>query len=215
MCNSELAHRQQTQETARFYIACVKSAIVLLHEEGYIHRNVTPQCVYITDAGYAQLADLTCAKRMDGNKVNFLAYSVERARDHSQSTWIDCETVVWTVKRCFRTARMFAQEPALPGSCRALYGCTTDRKRITIYRITIAHMTPTGRPRERSSPFAICTMILYYQSSPSSARPLNENRHTQWLEIRTTWHLSRYRVRDTGLELTIGPWASFVTLCCT
>lgn len=64
----------------------MKSAIVLLHEEGYIHRNVTPHCVYITDAGYAQLADLTCAKRMDGNKVNIEAYSVEQAQDHSQST---------------------------------------------------------------------------------------------------------------------------------
>lgn len=57
------------QATVRFYSACVKSAVVFLHEEGFIHRNVTPHCVYITDAGYCQLADLTCAKKMDGNKV--------------------------------------------------------------------------------------------------------------------------------------------------
>ncbi|CAM9800646.1 unnamed protein product [Ectocarpus sp. 12 AP-2014] len=55
--------------TARFYAACVKSAIVFLHDEGFIHRNVTPHCVYITDKGYCQLADLTCAKKMDGNKA--------------------------------------------------------------------------------------------------------------------------------------------------
>lgn len=46
---------------------------MFLHEEGFIHRNVTPHCVYITDAGYCQLADLTCAKKMDGNKVRTLA----------------------------------------------------------------------------------------------------------------------------------------------
>lgn len=57
------------QATVCFYSACVKSAVVFLHEEGYIHRNVTPHCVYVTDAGYCQLADLTCAKKMDGNKV--------------------------------------------------------------------------------------------------------------------------------------------------
>ena len=50
-------------------MACVTSAIVHLHDEGYIHRNVTPQVVYVTDDGHAQLADLTCAKKMDGTKV--------------------------------------------------------------------------------------------------------------------------------------------------
>ncbi|CAM9180795.1 unnamed protein product, partial [Hapterophycus canaliculatus] len=58
-----------SEATARFYTACVKSAVMFLHEEGFIHRNVTPHCVYITDAGYCQLADLTCAKKMDGNKA--------------------------------------------------------------------------------------------------------------------------------------------------
>lgn len=58
------------QATAQFYAACIKSAVVFLHDEGYIHRNVTPHCVYITDAGYCQLADLSCAKKMDGNKVS-------------------------------------------------------------------------------------------------------------------------------------------------
>ncbi|CAM9881757.1 unnamed protein product [Pylaiella littoralis] len=57
------------EATAQFYAACIKSAVVFLHDEGYIHRNVTPHCVYITDAGYCQLADLSCAKKMDGNKA--------------------------------------------------------------------------------------------------------------------------------------------------
>lgn len=57
------------QATARFYVACVTSATVHLHEEGYIHRNVTPHSVYITDNGYAQLADLTCAAKIEGSKV--------------------------------------------------------------------------------------------------------------------------------------------------
>eukprot|EP00903_Cladosiphon_okamuranus_P018322 g16856.t2 len=57
------------EATVCFFSACVKSAVVFLHEEGFIHRNVTPHCVYLTDAGYCQLADLTCAKKMDGNKA--------------------------------------------------------------------------------------------------------------------------------------------------
>ncbi|CAN0213393.1 unnamed protein product [Ectocarpus sp. 6 AP-2014] len=64
-----LEHGPFAEVTARFYAACVKSAIVFLHDEGFIHRNVTPHCVYITDKGYCQLADLTCAKKMDGNKA--------------------------------------------------------------------------------------------------------------------------------------------------
>ncbi|CAM9729746.1 unnamed protein product, partial [Discosporangium mesarthrocarpum] len=56
------------EELAKFYAACVNSAILHLHHEGYIHRSVTPHCVYITQDGQAQLADLTCAKKMEGNK---------------------------------------------------------------------------------------------------------------------------------------------------
>lgn len=59
------------QAKARFYSACLVSALVLLHEEGILHRNVTPNCVYITDLGYVQLADFTCAKKMDGHKVRY------------------------------------------------------------------------------------------------------------------------------------------------
>lgn len=59
------------QANARFYAGCLVSAIVLLHDEGVLHRNVTPNCVYITDLGYAQLADFTCAKKMDGHKVRY------------------------------------------------------------------------------------------------------------------------------------------------
>lgn len=54
---------------ARFYAACVISAIALLHDEGFIMRNAIPYCICVTDAGYAQLADLTCSKKMDENKV--------------------------------------------------------------------------------------------------------------------------------------------------
>ncbi|CAM9918408.1 unnamed protein product, partial [Choristocarpus tenellus] len=55
--------------TTRFYGACVTSAILHLHDEGLIHRRVTPHCVYITDDGYAQLADLSYAKKMEGEKA--------------------------------------------------------------------------------------------------------------------------------------------------
>lgn len=49
--------------------ACVANAIVYLHEEGIIHRRVTPQSVYITDQGVGQLSDLSCGARMTGSKA--------------------------------------------------------------------------------------------------------------------------------------------------
>ena len=70
------------QATARFYAACLVSAIVLLHEEGILHRNVTPNCVYVTDLGYVQLADFTCAKKMDGNKVRYTKRSLNSDPGH-------------------------------------------------------------------------------------------------------------------------------------
>lgn len=62
--------RATLQGFACFYSACVTAALAHLHEEGYIHRNVTPHCVYVLDNGYAQLSDFTCAKKMDGDKVS-------------------------------------------------------------------------------------------------------------------------------------------------
>ena len=51
---------------ALFYTSCVIMALEFLHDEGVMHRRVTPECVWITSQGYAQLGDLGCAKEMTG-----------------------------------------------------------------------------------------------------------------------------------------------------
>ncbi|CAM9756338.1 unnamed protein product [Chrysoparadoxa australica] len=57
-------------EVATMWVgACLTLAIDHLHHEGIIQRRVTPYCVYILEDGKAQLADMGCATRMDGNKA--------------------------------------------------------------------------------------------------------------------------------------------------
>jgi serine/threonine protein kinase len=54
------------EEASLFYAACVIMALEFLHDEGVMHRRVTPECVWVTSQGYAQLGDLGCAKEMTG-----------------------------------------------------------------------------------------------------------------------------------------------------
>jgi len=58
---------------ARYYAACVLSALRFLHEEGVLARRLTPDCVYLTARGVAQLGDVGLAKRMDGQLAYTLA----------------------------------------------------------------------------------------------------------------------------------------------
>jgi len=56
------------ENDARFYSSCVIMALDFLHEEGIMHRKVTPECVWITSQGYGQLGDLGCSKEMSGQQ---------------------------------------------------------------------------------------------------------------------------------------------------
>jgi len=54
------------EDASLFYAGCIIMALEFLHDEGIMHRRVTPECVWITAQGYAQLGDLGCAKEMTG-----------------------------------------------------------------------------------------------------------------------------------------------------
>jgi CRP-like cAMP-binding protein/serine/threonine protein phosphatase PrpC len=54
------------ESASLFYASCVIMALEFLHDEGIMHRRVTPECVWVTAQGYAQLGDLGCAKEMTG-----------------------------------------------------------------------------------------------------------------------------------------------------
>ena len=56
------------ESAAKFYTSCVVMAIEFLHEEGIMHRRVTPECIWINVQGYAQLANFGCAKEMMGQQ---------------------------------------------------------------------------------------------------------------------------------------------------
>eukprot|EP00611_Tribonema_gayanum_P005379 TRINITY_DN145_c4_g1_i1.p1 TRINITY_DN145_c4_g1~~TRINITY_DN145_c4_g1_i1.p1 ORF type:complete len:1103 (-),score=403.39 TRINITY_DN145_c4_g1_i1:604-3912(-) len=61
--------RPLTQPACQWLCACIASGVAHLHEEGIIHRRVTPHCVYITEQGYAQIADMSCATKMTGSRA--------------------------------------------------------------------------------------------------------------------------------------------------
>jgi len=69
---NQLLSTPMTESQARYFGACILSAVSFVHEEGIIHRRITPDCIYITEQGYPQLSDMSCAKRMDGQ----LAYTL-------------------------------------------------------------------------------------------------------------------------------------------
>ncbi len=56
------------EDASKFYSSCVVMALDFLHEEGIMHRRVTPECIWVTSQGYAQLGDLGCAKEMSGQQ---------------------------------------------------------------------------------------------------------------------------------------------------
>ncbi|GMI14222.1 hypothetical protein TrVE_jg1126 [Triparma verrucosa] len=80
-------------ETASiFYASCVIMALDFLHEEGVMHRRVTPECIWITSKGYAQLGDLGCAKEMSGQQQftmcgdpSYLAPEQVKSRGHNHT----------------------------------------------------------------------------------------------------------------------------------
>ena len=51
-----------------YYAACVFAAVTALHNNGLMHRFVTPEAVYITTKGVPMLSDMRYSKRMDGSK---------------------------------------------------------------------------------------------------------------------------------------------------
>jgi len=57
-----------SENDAKFYAGCVVMALNFLHEEGVMHRRVTPECVWITSQGYGQLGDLGCSKEITGQQ---------------------------------------------------------------------------------------------------------------------------------------------------
>ena len=56
------------EEASKFYASCVVMGLEFLHDEGIMHRRVSPECIWITSQGYAQLADLGCSKEMSGQQ---------------------------------------------------------------------------------------------------------------------------------------------------
>ncbi|RVE68422.1 hypothetical protein OJAV_G00091250 [Oryzias javanicus] len=54
--------------TARFYTACVVEALIFLHNQGVVYRDINPEHVALDEHGYAKLTGSRCLKRLDGGK---------------------------------------------------------------------------------------------------------------------------------------------------
>ncbi|XP_024131354.1 cGMP-dependent protein kinase 1 isoform X1 [Oryzias melastigma] len=54
--------------TARFYTACVVEALIFLHHQGVVYRDIKPEHVVLDEHGYAKLSGSRCLKRLDGGK---------------------------------------------------------------------------------------------------------------------------------------------------
>uniref|UniRef100_A0A8C7ZH30 cGMP-dependent protein kinase n=1 Tax=Oryzias sinensis TaxID=183150 RepID=A0A8C7ZH30_9TELE len=54
--------------TARFYTGCVVEALIYLHRQGVVYRDIKPERVALDEHGYAKLTGSRCLKRLDGAK---------------------------------------------------------------------------------------------------------------------------------------------------
>uniref|UniRef100_A0A3P9IJR4 Protein kinase domain-containing protein n=1 Tax=Oryzias latipes TaxID=8090 RepID=A0A3P9IJR4_ORYLA len=54
--------------TARFYTGCVVEALIYLHRQGVVYRDIKPECVALDEHGYAKLVFIFIQKQLDGAK---------------------------------------------------------------------------------------------------------------------------------------------------
>ena len=64
-------HKKLTLEWARFYMACVVAALVYMASVKVAYRDLKPENLLIDSRGYVKIADLGCARIVDGHCFTF------------------------------------------------------------------------------------------------------------------------------------------------
>lgn len=64
--NEILSSRDLSYNEAREILSCVSDALTVIHEAGYVHRDIKPKNIFVTDSGEVKLIDFDAARTIVG-----------------------------------------------------------------------------------------------------------------------------------------------------